>query len=196
MSTAVHRSRQVARALLMPGACLVMITLAGGTADFNGDANAAPVRDVAHDVHLSFTRITVHADTIDCRIRLFTSDIQYALGRLTGRDSVIITASAADDSLFARYFARAFPLVADGTTLPPAVIDRGEERDSGGEPMRWYTIRLIAPTHIRALSLRAAVLFELFRDQRNVVQVVDAATDRRTSFYFAGGDTSMKSVTF
>ena len=70
------------------------------------------------------------------------------------------------------------------------------ELDEGGEPMHWYTVRLVAPDRIRTLQLRATLLFEIFSDQRNVVQVIDATTDKRTSFYFARGDTTTRSVAF
>ncbi len=184
---------------LLTGACMLMVTSASVTgvtisagAEVPWPTAARPV----HDVHLSFTRITVNGPTIVCRVRLFTSDLQHALGRLAGRDSVLVTSTGAVDSLFASYFARAFPLVADGVTLQPRVTDSGDERDAGGEPMRWYVVELAAPGRIRTLRLRAALLFELFSDQRNVVQVVDASTGKRTSFYFAAGDVTAKSVEF
>jgi hypothetical protein len=149
----------------------------------------------AHDVHLSFTQVTVDARRVTCRVRVFRDDLELAMARHTGVAGWKAEASVAVDSAFATYFARAFPLRADGATLVPRVTSSGGERDEAGEEVRWFVVALEAPRPVAALSLHAALFFELYGDQRNVVRV-EHPDGRRHALYFAAGDGRAQVVRF
>jgi hypothetical protein len=154
---------------------------------------AMPVRagagEVArHDVHISHTRLVVEGRTVVCRVRLFADDLERTLRQRTG-DAALRLDSPAADSAFARYFAERVTLTADGARLTGRLSAAGQERDAGGYAMRWYVVELQAPRPVARLGVRNALLFDVFRDQQNIVAALRTAGDRRSTLFFAAGDT-------
>ena len=147
-------------------------------------ASAVPV----HDVHVSHMRIVVEDRTVAVQVRLFHDDLQDAVRRAAGSAALTLS-SAAGDSAFVRYFARSVGVSADGARLVPRLLQARDERDVGGVAMRVYTVELAAARPVRRLALRDALLFEHFRDQQNLVVVLRMPGERRTSLFFAAGDT-------
>ena len=142
----------------------------------------------AHDVHVSHMRVVVEANTVAAQVRLFHDDLQDAVRRAAGQPALSLS-SAAGDSAFVRYFARSVSVTADGARLVPRLLQARDERDAGGVPMRVYTVELAAARPVRRLALRDALLFEHFRDQQNLAVVLRMPGERRTSLFFAAGDT-------
>jgi hypothetical protein len=64
----------------------------------------------------------------------------------------------------------------------------GEERDAGGYAMRWYVVELDAARPVTRLALRNTLMFDLFRDQQNIVTVLRMPGERRTTLFFAAGE--------
>jgi hypothetical protein len=133
-------------------------------------------------------RIVVEDRTVAVQVRLFHDDLQDAVRRAAGSAALTLS-SAAGDSAFLRYFARSVGVSADGARLVPRLLQARDERDVGGVAMRVYTVELGAARPVRRLALRDALLFEHFRDQQNLVVVLRMPGERRTSLFFAAGDT-------
>ena len=151
-------------------------------------ASAVSVSAVlVHDVHVSHMRVVVEGATVAAQVRLFHDDLQDAV-RAHARAPQLVLSWAAGDSAFARYFAQAVGVTADGVRLVPRLLQARDERDAGGIPMRVYTVELAAARPVRTLALRDALLFEHFRDQQNLAVVLRLPGDRRTSLFFAAGD--------
>ncbi len=148
---------------------------------------------VAHDVHVSHMRVVVEGPTVAAQVRLFHDDLQDAV-RNHARAPQLVLSSAAGDSAFARYFAQSVGVTADGVRLAPRLLQARDERDAGGVPMRVYTVEYAAARPVRRLALRDALLFEHFRDQQNLAVVLRLPGDRRTSLFFASGDTKEQVV--
>ncbi len=146
-----------------------------------------------HDVHVSHMRFVVEGTTVAAQVRLFHDDLQDAV-RAHARAPQLVLSSPAGDSAFARYFAQGVGVTADGVRLVPRLLQARDERDAGGIPMRVYTVELTAARPVRTLALRDALLFEHFRDQQNLAVVVRMPSERRTSLFFAAGDTKAQVV--
>jgi hypothetical protein len=149
--------------------------------------------DAVHDVHVSHMRLVVEGPTVAAQVRLFHDDLQDAVRRHAGAPRLVLS-SAAGDSAFARYFARAVTVTADGARLAARVLQARDERDAGGVPMRVYVVEMTAARPVRALAVRDALLFEHFRDQQNLAVVVRMPSERRTSLFFAAGDERAQAV--
>jgi hypothetical protein len=150
-------------------------------------------RTLAHDVHLTHTRMIVDGSRVICRIRFFRDDLERALHAEPGAP-VTLPAGAALDSLVARYVATRFVVTADGKRLAGRLTGSGEEHDTGGQPMRWIVLELDAERPVTRLVLRDALLFETFSDQQNVVSALRTSDDKRQSLYFIAGKAAEQQV--
>jgi hypothetical protein len=125
-------------------------------------AGAAPEAsspsDVVHPLHVSTSQLAVDTTTAWLRIRMFKDDLELALAARAGVESLGLEPSAEHDALFLDYFNEAFGLRLNGT-----------------EP-------------IRGIEIRNEILYEQFRDQRNIVRVLHVPTETRKTLYFAAPD--------
>jgi hypothetical protein len=62
--------------------------------------------------------------------------------------------------------------------------------------MFWYVVQFTARQPVRRLAISNQLLFEVFRDQQNLVTILKAPGDNRWSLYFAAGDTKEQVVVF
>jgi hypothetical protein len=74
----------------------------------------------------------------------------------------------------------------------------GEDLESGDGDLRiwWYQVRFDGTEEIRAVEVRNEMLYESFRDQRNIVRVLHAPTETRKTLYFAAPDKGWSEVTW
>jgi hypothetical protein len=138
-------------------------------------------------------RLVVEGSTAVAQVRLFHDDLQDAVRKHAGAPRLALS-SPAGDSAFARYFAQAVHVVADGARLPGRLLQARDERDPAGVVTRVYLVELTAPRPVRALAVRDALLFEHFRDQQNLAVVVRMPSEQRTSLFFAAGDDEAQTV--
>ena len=120
------------------------------------------------------------------RLRLFTDDLEAALGRMAGRE-VRMAPEPAVDSLFLAYLAERFQVAVEGRTLEAALLARGQD-ELDREPVWWYTIQFQAPAALEAFRLKNTLLLELFPDQRNIVKVVRFPDQKQRTISFAAGE--------
>jgi hypothetical protein len=132
------------------------------------------------------------------RLRTFENDLEAALARFAGREEMSLEATPELDSLYLAYVADRLELVGDGTRLRPTLVASGVDLESGAGDTRvwWALLEYEAVSEIRALGVRATVLYDQFDDQRNVIRVLHPATDRRHTFYFAAPDDDVRTVRF
>jgi hypothetical protein len=149
-----------------------------------------------HDMHLSYTRMVVDGPSIVCRVRVFKDDIQGALQRHLSSPAFQLAATPASDSAFAAYFNAHVAISSNGTRLVARV--RQSSADSGiADLAMWsYLVELSAPTSIRSLSIRIGILFDSFKDQKNVVTVLKMPREERFSLSFMAGDSRSQTLSF
>lgn len=165
-----------------------------------GAAHSAPATSPialrrAHDLHLTYSRVEVTGNRIEWRVRLFRDDLEKTLQAYAHRPA-LSAATPAGDSVFAAYFNERVRVHALGAALTGRVVESGRDAGSPEPEMWWYVIDLRAPAPIRTLSVNVALLFEHFKDQRNVVALTSGPGTRRISLYFAAGDTVARPVVF
>ncbi|WP_457654181.1 DUF6702 family protein [Rhodocaloribacter sp.] len=148
---------------------------------------AAPVSDPPpHDFHVTYGRLAVEGPTAMLRIRFFHDDLEAALRAHHKRRDFRLEADPLSDSLFLAYFHDKFALESDGAPLRGEIVTSGEERE-GRERVWWYVLRYDAPAPIRSLTVRDALLFEVFSDQKNIFRVLHLPDEKRETFYFVEG---------
>lgn len=152
----------------------------------------------AHPLHLATAQVAVEGRRVLVRLRTFEDDLEAALARFSGRESVSMAATPELDSLYLAYVAGRLAVAADGAELHPSLLASGVDLESGtGDTKVWWALlEYEAASEIRELGVRATVLYDLFDDQRNVIRVLHPATDRRHTFYFAAPDDDLRTVRF
>lgn len=146
-------------------------------------------------MHLTYSRVEVTGNLVRWRVRLFRDDLERTLQTFSHRPK-LSAATPEGDSAFAAYFNAKVRIVSLGTPLAGKVVESGRDPSSPEPEMWWYELELRAPAPIRSLSVNVALLFEHFKDQRNVVALTNGPGMRRISLYFAVGDTSAKAIVF
>ncbi len=154
-------------------------------------------RDARHDVHVTVSRVVLEQGTLYWRVRCFADDLTLAMRGVSGDSAFAFSTvpSAEDDSLFMRYFRSQVQVDADGARKTPRLLERGTEQDEAGGPVRWYVLAFPVPAPTRALRIRHALLFDVFRDQQNLVTLLDAASGKRQPLYFTAGNDVPQVVT-
>lgn len=150
-----------------------------------------------HPLHISTTLLAVDESAAFLRVRLFKNDLEAALAAHAGRDSLDLAPIAAHDSIFMAYFTGRFELRFDGApAAPPVLVGSGEDRttDEGDERIWWVELRYDLAAPAERVEVRARQLYELFDDQRNIVRVLDTATERQRTLYFAAPDDGWSEV--
>ena len=141
-----------------------------------------------HDTHVSHTRLVLEGKTIALRVRLFHDDLTLALQRATGRPELRITADSRVDSIFGAYFTKRVRLEVNGRPVVLQVTASGTEQDAAAEEIVWYVLEggLERPAH--RIVILNGLLFEVFADQQNILQLLRLPQDQRRTLYFSAFD--------
>lgn len=176
----------------LPGSALRGPRAAVSTRRSGLEPRSAP----AHDLHLTHTRMVVEGTSIVCRIRLFKDDLEKALAQFSGRAEFRLGPEARADSLFGAYVGRTLVVDADGKRVPLLVTASGAERDPSSQDVVWYVLEGEAAAPPKKLGLLHGVMFELFRDQQNLVQLLREPGGVRKTLYFVSTDPREQLVGF
>ena len=144
---------------------------------------AAPARDArAHPLHTTLTELTEDRarGTVRATIRVFADDFGTAVAR-HARGRTLAPGVAWDAAAFA-YVASAFTV---GHRSGPALALRACGIRRTGEVL-WVCVETASAAGLALITVRNAVLTDLFDDQVNVVQATVAGT--RRSVLFTRGD--------
>lgn len=139
---------------------------------------------LAHDVHVSTTRLAIEGSTVAMRVTLYRNDLQTALRAALKQPAYELAASARGDSIALAYLDTHLELRAGPDRLACALLGSGEEAGQRRELDQWYyDLRCEAAAPIRSLAIRNEILFDLFRDQRNIVKAKLPTGAVRTVFF-------------
>lgn len=143
---------------------------------------------LAHDVHLTYSRMVVDGTSVACRVRVFKADLDKAL-QSAGP-------AATTDSLFAAYFNAHVTMSSDGRRLSARVVQSGRDSDVTDQEMWWFQIEASAARPITTLTLRVALFFELYKDQKNLVTLLKMPGEARRSLLFVGAESKDQVITW
>jgi hypothetical protein len=134
----------------------------------------------AHNFYVSYGQMAVEGGTVLLRIKLFTDDLEHTLQTVSGDRRLRLQPDPHVDKVFLDYFNQHFTLRSGGRTWKATLVTSGEEND-----MWWYLLRFDTGTTLRRFTLRHAVLFDQFEDQKNIVKVKLFPGEDEQTFYFS-----------
>lgn len=151
-------------------------------------ADETSASSAVHDIHLTHARMVIEGRSVVCRIRVFRDDAEIALRQFSGRPEFKLTGEARADSLFGAYAAQHLFLRDGDDTLRFRVTSSGAEHDPDAQEVIWYVLESEAPRPIARLGVLNGLMFELYRDQQNLMQVLRLPGENRKTLYFVSTD--------
>ena len=139
----------------------------------------------AHRYHTSVTRLEYNAEEhlTEITVQTFADDIEAALSKRSGGRNVRLNGAKETNALVLDYLRTVFELKSG---------DAAVELQWIGMELKGYTVWIYlqarAPADLSKASLRNKLLFDLFADQVNIVNVLNDG--KRTSLVFKRGDTA------
>jgi hypothetical protein len=134
--------------------------------------------------------------TVALRVRLFHDDLQLALRAFTGRTDLQLTPADRADSSFAAYFAKVVRLEADGQAPALRVTGSAAEPDQVAGMVVWYVLEGEMAATPSRLTMLNGLLFEVFDDQQNIVQILRMPGEDRHTLYFTAGEPRAQDLRF
>ncbi len=144
----------------------------------------------AHKFYVSFTRIEHNRErqTAEISIRTFADDLEAALSKRTGR-RVYLDSTKDSSALVFGYVRDSLQLTGRDGKLPVTLKWVGMETNVDSV---WIYLESPMPDGFDGASVRQRLLFDLFKEQVNTVNVIDA--ERRADLVFKRDDSAAKPV--
>ena len=126
----------------------------------------------SHDIHLSRTEINIDAKSGDLQIsmHIFADDLDLALTKKYQKKYHIATEKEdpEGDNVIERYLKEVFRLSAGGKILSYNYLGK----EAGGEELAvWIYLEVENPGKIESLTVEQKLLFELYSDQKNIIDI-------------------------
>jgi hypothetical protein len=179
-------SRRADKSVKIRGIAGVALTLVAALA-LPARATVVPHVSVAHDVHMTYSRVVIDGTSVRWRVRLFHDDLEKALQAFASEPALRLTSPRAD-SIFTVYFTARVPLTVNGARVTGRVVQSGRDPEVTDQDMWSYLVDFSARAPVTALSTRVGLLFEHFTDQRNIVTLIKMPGELRSSMYFVRDD--------
>jgi hypothetical protein len=171
-----------------------MPVLGGGRG--SAPPSPVPVAAAVHDIHASHIRMVLEGRTVALRVRLFHDDLLLALRAFTNRPDLQLTTADRADSAFGAYFAKVVRFEADGQAPTLRVTSSAAEPDQVAGIVVWYVLEgqvAATPSHLTMLN---GLLFEVFDDQQNIVQILRMPGEERRTLYFTAREPKPQDLSF
>ena len=137
-----------------------------------------------HPFRLSVADAVVDGSTLDVSIRFFWDDLQFAVMEHTSDMEFRLAEDEEVDAVVAQYVNDMFSLQAEGTVLQGTLVERGiQEARNPDEVMWWYRFEYPLVPATDRIHVTNRLLFNMFEDQRNLVNMKTRRGRERT-YYF------------
>lgn len=137
---------------------------------------------LAHNFHVSYAKIAVEQNVAVMTVRFFMDDLELALQRHFKLPAFKLSATPFSDSLYLSYFNQRFEMQGNGRVLYPTILSSGIDKD-----MWWYQLQFSSNAPMKTLSIKNTLLFDVFDDQKNILQIMHFPSEKMESFYFIQG---------
>lgn len=138
-----------------------------------------------HPFRLSVADVGVTETGLQARIRFFWDDLQYAVMERTSNMEFQLAENEEVDAIIETYINDMLVLEAGETALRGEVTARGvEDAARIDEVMWWYRLEYSLPSSAERVGMRNRLLFNMFEDQRNIVNLKTRSGRERT-YYFS-----------
>jgi hypothetical protein len=141
----------------------------------------------AHPFRLSVADAVASGSGIDVRIRFFWDDLQFAVMEHTSDMEFRLAETEEVDAVVEQYVNDMLVLQADGSVFQGTLVERGiQEARNPDEVMWWYRFEYALVPSIDRIHVTNRLLFNMFEDQRNIVNMKTRRGRERT--YYFGWD--------
>ena len=122
-----------------------------------------------HDFHTSITQMQYNAPakSFEVSVRVFTDDLERALGKDNGGQKFTIINKDKNDAAVERYVRKHFGLTTPKNQKKPCSYV-GKENEADGT---WVYLEVPCAEDVRGLSVQNDVLMDLFDDQTNLLNL-------------------------
>lgn len=142
-------------------------------------AVAAPA--TPHPFRLSVTDAGVSESGLQARIRFFWDDLQLAVMEHSSDMEFELAENEEVDSIIQAYINDMLAIEAGGAVLRGEVTARGvEDAARIDEVMWWYRLKYALPPSAERIRIRNRLLFNVFEDQLNIVNLKTRSGRERT----------------
>ena len=139
---------------------------------------------LAHPFRLSVADVGVTASALEVRVRFFWDDLQFAVMESTSDMDFELAQDDEVDETIEQYINDMLVFEAGGTPVQGVLLERGVEAAARiDEVMWWYRLEYRLPASVERIHIRNRLLFNMFEDQRNLVNLKTRSGKERT-YYF------------
>lgn len=144
-------------------------------------AGAVAASETPHPFRLSVADVGVTESTLKARIRFFWDDLQLAVMENTSDMEFELAENDEVDAIVETYINDMLLLEADEAAVRGRVTARGvEDAARIDEVMWWYRMEYSLPPSAERVRIRNRLLFNMFEDQRNIVNLKTRSGRERT----------------
>ena len=173
----IYRNRADAVVHAVRSAALAAICLSA-TGAVNGP-------DRPHPFRLTVTDADVFQTSLEARIRFFWDDLQLAVMEHTSDMEFELAETGEVDAIIEAYINEMLVMEAGDSVVQGKVTARGiEDAVRIDEVMWWYRLEYALPPEAERIEIRNRLLFNMFEDQRNLVNLKTRSGRERT-YYFS-----------
>ncbi len=170
-----NRSGSVVRAIRSAVVVAVCVSATG----------AAGGPDPLHPFRLTVTDAGVFQSSLEARIRFFWDDLQLGVMEHTSNMEFELAETEEVDAVIEAYINEMLVLEAGDAVVQGKVTARGiEDAIRIDEVMWWYRLQYTLPPGTERIGIRNRLLFNMFEDQRNLVNLKTRSGSERT-YYFS-----------
>lgn len=157
--------------------------VAGSACVLASGAVAAPAP--SHPFRLSVADVGVTGSVLQARIRFFWDDLQLAVMERTSDAEFELAENETVDEVVEAYINDMLVIEVDTVALQGEVTARGvEDAARIDEVMWWYRLEYALPRSTERIRIRNRLLFNMFEDQRNIVNL-KTRTGRERTYHFS-----------
>lgn len=170
-----NRSGSVVRAIRAAALAAICLSATGAV---NGP-------DRLHPFRLTVTDADVFQTSLEARIRFFWDDLQLAIMEHTSDMEFALAETGEVDAIIEAYINEMLVMEAGDSVVQGKVTARGiEDAMRIDEVMWWYRLEYPLPPEAERIEIRNRLLFNMFEDQRNLVNLKTRSGRERT-YYFS-----------
>ena len=154
-------------------------------------AGAVAAPETPHPFRLSVADVGVTESRLQARIRFFWDDLQLAVMEHTSEMEFELAETDEVDAIVETYINDMLVLESGETVVHGVVTARGvEDAARIDEVMWWYRLEYSLPPPTERIRIRNRLLFNMFEDQRNIVNLKTRSGRERT-YYFSWDEDSV-----
>ena len=148
-------------------------------------ASAAP-----HPFRVSVADAVIAGEVLEVRIRFFWDDLEFALMESTSDMEFRLQETDEVDARIERYIGEHLTLRAGDAVLDGALVERGVQgARRPDEVMWWYRLEYPLAAGVEELEVTNRLLFNMFEDQRNLLNLTTRSGRERSHFFSWDDDT-------